>query len=121
MLELTTIERERLQVLQKREKDNRLYIRITVLLMLDDQFSISQIRRSLGLDQTTINRYIHIYQEQGLDAYLTLHYVGYTGKLTEEQEGQLDKELQDYLYINSQEIIDFIQKTFGETYTSERY
>ena len=46
-----------------------------------------------------------------LDAYLTLNYVGYTGKLTDEQEAQLDKELQEYLYINSQEIIDFIQKT----------
>ena len=88
MLQLTTIERERLQVLQKREKNNSLYIRITVLLMLDDQFSISQITRSLGLDQTTINRYIHTYQEQGLDAYLTLNYVGYSGKLTDEQEAQ---------------------------------
>ena len=47
-----------------------------------------------------------------------MNYVGYTGKLTDEQEAQLDKELQEYLYINSQEIIDFIQKTFGETYTS---
>ena len=116
MLQLTTIERERLQVLQKREKNNSLYIRITVLLMLDDQFSISQITRSLGLDQTTINRYIHTYQEQGLDAYLTLNYVGYSGKLTDEQEAQLDKELQEYLYINTQEIIDFIQKEFGATY-----
>ena len=116
MLQLTTIERQRLQALQKREKNNSLYIRITVLLMLDDQFNISQITRSLGLDQTTINRYIHIYQEQGLEAYLTLNYVGYTGKLTDEQEAQLDKELQEYLYINTQEIIDFIKKEFGVIY-----
>ena len=60
MLQLTKIERERIEVLQKREKDNRLYIRITVLLMLDDHFSISQITCSLGLDQATINRYIHL-------------------------------------------------------------
>ena len=117
MLQLTTIERQRLQALQKREKNNSLYIRITVLLMLDDQFSISQITRSLGLDQTTINRYLHIYQEQGLEAYLTLNYVGYSGKLTDEQEAQLDKELQEYLYINTQEIIDFIQKEFKATYS----
>ena len=116
MLQLTTIERQRLEALQKREKNSSLYIRITVLLMLDDQFSISQITRSLGLDQTTINRYLHIYQEQGLEAYLTLNYVGYSGKLTDEQEAQLDKELQEYLYINTQEIIDFIQKEFGATY-----
>ena len=116
MLQLTKIERERLEVLQKREKDNHLYIRITVLLMLDDSFSVKQISRSLGLDQTTINRYIHLYEEQGLEAYLTLNYVGYTGKLTPEQEAHLDKELQENLYINTQEIIDLIQKMFGATY-----
>ena len=59
MLQLTPIERQRLLALQKREKNNSLYIRITVLFMLDNQFNISQITRSLGLDQTTINRYIY--------------------------------------------------------------
>ena len=117
MIELTAIERQRLQVLQKREKDSHLYIRITVLLMLDDQFSIKQIGRSLGIDQTTVNRYIHAYEEKGLESYLTLNYVGYSGRLTEAQEAELDKELQEYLYINTQEIIAYIETTFGYTYT----
>ena len=117
MFHLTAIERTRLQVLQKREKDSHLYIRITVLLMLDDKFSVSQISRSLGIDQTTVNRYILYYQEQGLEAYLTLKYVGYMGKLTAEEEAELDKELQEYLYINTQEILAFIKSEFGKTYT----
>lgn len=117
MIVLTDIERKDLRQRQRKEKDNHLYIRITVLLMLDSNFSIPQIAISLGIDQTTINRYIHKYQEEGLMRYLTLNYVGYNGKLTEAQLAKLDKELQEYLYINTHEVLDFIKSEFGTTYT----
>jgi transposase len=116
MINLTEIERGQLRLLQKRERGSDLYIRITVLLMLDGGFSISQIEYSLGINQTTVNRYILKYKEEGLDAYLTLNYEGYSGKLTGEEIAILDKELQDFLYINTYEIIDFIETEFGKTY-----
>ena len=117
MLKLTDIEREHLRRLQQRERGSDLYIRITVLLMLDSGFSVSDVELSLGIDQTTVNRYLNKYKSEGLDTYLTLNYVGYSGKLTASQEAELDKELQDYLYINTYEIIDFIQTKFGQTYS----
>ena len=117
MFHLTDIDKSHLRVLQKREKDSHLYKRITVLLMLDGGFSIAQITVSLGLDQTTINRYIHLYNDQGLEAYLTLNYEGYSGRLSESEITTLDNELQEFLYINTQEVIAFIQKQFGKTYT----
>jgi transposase len=117
MLKLTDIEREHLRRLQQRERGSDLYIRITVLLMLDSGFSVSDVELSLGIDPTTVNRYLNKYKSEGLDTYLTLNYVGYSGKLTASQEAELDKELQDYLYINTYEIIDFIQTKFGQTYS----
>jgi transposase len=118
MIQLTEIERADLRQRQRKEKNNQLYIRITVLLMLDNHFSIPQIERSLGIDQTTVNRYINSYKEVGLSKYLTLNYVGYEGKLTTTELEQLDKELQDYVYINTYEVISFIKTQFGKTYTS---
>jgi transposase len=119
MVQLTEIERADLRQRQRKEKNNQLYIRITVLLMLDSHFSIPQLERSLGIDQTTVNRYINSYKEVGLSKFVTLNYVGYEGKLTVTELEQLDKELQDYLYINTYEVIDFIKTQFGKTYTSK--
>lgn len=112
MITLTDTERADLRAQQKSERGSDLYIRITVLLMSDSGFSVSEIELSLGIDQTTVNRYFRLYESAGLDAYLTLNYVGYSGKLTEAQTTILDKELQDYLYINTYEIRDFIKSEF---------
>lgn len=117
MIALTDIERNELRARQRREKNNQLYIRLTVILMLDSGLTIPQIENSLGIDQTTINRYIHKYEDIGLAKYLTLNYVGYEGKLTATELTQLDKELQEYLYINTYEVIDYIKRTFKKTYT----
>lgn len=117
MIRLTDIERKDLRERQRKEKNNQLYIRITVLLMLDSHFSIPQIEGSLGIDQTTVNRYINAYKEAGLSQYLTLNYVGYEGKLTTLELSELDKELQTFLYINTYEVIDYIKSQFGKTYT----
>ena len=81
MIQLTDIERQDLRQRQGKKKNNLLYIRITVLLMLDSHFIIPKIEISLGIDQTTVNRYIKTYKELGLSAYLKLNYVGYGGKL----------------------------------------
>jgi transposase len=85
--------------------------------MLDSDFSIPQIEISLGIDQTTVNRYINSYKAIGLTEYLTLNYVGYEGKLTTTELLQLDNELQEYLYINTYEVIEYIKTQFGQTYT----
>ena len=53
MLNLTDIEREDLRRLQKRERGSDLYIRITVLLMLDGGFSVSDI--ALEVSEKKIN------------------------------------------------------------------
>lgn len=117
MITLTDIERTSLRKRQRTEKNNHLYIRITVLLMSDSGFTVHQIETSLGIDQTTINRYMNKYQELGLSKYLSLNYVGYNGKLSATELTKLDKELQEYLYINTHEVINFIKREFGKTYT----
>ena len=117
MLNLTDIDRRQMRQLQRTEKNKSLYVRLTVLLMFDDGFSVQQIETSLGIDQTTINRYLRLYQSSGLKVYLTLNYQGYSGKLTAQEESILDQELQDFLYINTHEVIVFIEKKFNKRYT----
>jgi transposase len=116
MIRLTDIERADLRAHQKRERGSDLYIRITVLLMSDCGFSVSDIEQSLGIDQTTVNRYFRLYESVGLEQYLTFNYVAYEGKLTASETAILDKELQDYLYVNTYEVIAFIKREFGKDY-----
>jgi transposase len=117
MLTLTEQDRSTLRLRQKTETNKQVYVRITVLLMLDLNLSISTICACLNIDQTTINRYINAYKEQGLSDFLTLHYVGYGGKLSESEEQVLNDVLQKDLHINSQQIITLIETQFGKTYT----
>ncbi|MBL7814569.1 MAG: IS630 family transposase [Saprospiraceae bacterium] len=116
MISLSDIERFELRKLQKKERHSSLYIRITVLLMSDSGFSVEQIEQSLGIDQTTVNRYFRMYESVGIESYLTLNYVGYSGKLTKSEIAILDAELQNFLYTTSYEVIAFIEEKFGKTY-----
>ncbi|NJL77538.1 MAG: transposase [Saprospiraceae bacterium] len=93
-------------------------MKVTVLLMIPLGNSFENIAVSLGISIPTIQLYSQTYQDKGLDFYLENHYLGYRGKLNEEQKEVLKTELNTNLYATSQEIVDFIASKFGIQYTS---
>lgn len=102
---------------QRRERNKKRYVKITTLIMLGEGFSVEQTAKALGVSTATIYRYKELYEEKGLDDYLSDNYVGYSGKLNEQQIQRLAEELDTYLFINTQEIIDWVESEFGELYT----
>ena len=66
MKELDDDTRQRLRSMQRREKDKRRYVKITVLLMLDAGFSVEQTALALGIDGATVYRYIEHYDNSAL-------------------------------------------------------
>lgn len=108
---------KRLRFLQRTNKDRRVFIKVTVLLMLHKQYTPGEIADSLGIDDATVYRYRQAYESRGLDDYLKSNFVAYSGQLDTIQEHQLTEELRSNLYINSQEIVNYIEHAFGVKYT----
>jgi transposase len=114
-LEESTI--KELRRLQRSSKDRRVYIKATVILMLHKQFSAQDIADSLGIDDETVHRYRRAFQALGLQSYLDAGFVPYTGKLSDEQEAQLCAEVRANLYLDSREVVAYIEHTFGIRYS----
>jgi transposase len=119
MIKLDEDTRAQLRQIQRREKDRRRLIKITVVLMLDGGFTAEQIAFTFGIDASTVYRYAEIYQRSaGLGDYIQDKYVHYTGKLTAEQIDLLQQELRSRLYRTASEVASFIAKRWGIRYAS---
>jgi transposase len=108
---------QRLHTLQRVEKDKRVYIKVTVLLMLHKGCTPQLIAESLGIDDSTVYRYRQGYEELGLEDYLKTFFVAYSGQLTIQEEQHLEEELRERLYINSKEVAAYIEREFGVRYS----
>lgn len=81
-LTLTEVERAGLRALQKERRDEAGYVKVTVVLLLDEGRSVASIAEDLGLDDGTVYRYSQFYQPHGLTKYLTADQARYWGLLT---------------------------------------
>ena len=119
MLELDDRTRTELRRLQKKNRNNRLFIKITVVLMLDQGFTPAEIAIAFGIDESTIYRYQQAYLDKGLDSLLPFNYQTYEGKLTNYQLTILKEELTNNRYITSQRVADFIKQRFNKHYSPD--
>lgn len=115
--QLTTDEYKKLRKLQRHERNSRNYKKITVLIMLHNDYKINDIESALGLDDNTIRRYASLYSEAGLMEYLQDHYVGCSGKLSIEQESELVFHLAENLYIDSNLVRSYVCSMYGVQYS----
>lgn len=101
-LKLSDSERVLLKEIQRNEKGKRNYVKVTLLLGLDQGQSIGVLSSLLGINESTAYRYISQYKEKGLEDYLENNYVGYWGKLNSFQLARLQEELRKNVYTDSQ-------------------
>ena len=66
---------------QRNAKERLVYIRATVIQMLDMGKGVEEIEFVLGIDSSTIYRYYKFYHEKGLDEYLKTGFEGYWGRM----------------------------------------
>lgn len=117
MIQLTDDIRQELRRAQRIEHDKRCYTKITILLMLDGGFSVSDVAFSFGLDDSTIYRHIEAFTQRGLDEYLSSSWSGSQPKLNDQQRQALSKQLQEHLYGSAQEIVAWIAQQWGVFYS----
>lgn len=98
-------------------RDKLAYMKLSVLVMLDEGFTQEVISVSLGIGIGTVNKCKKKYDSDGLDGYLDRHYVPYCGKLSDEQLAQLETEVETGLYTTCAQIAEWVYNKFGISYS----
>lgn len=90
-------ERTKLFRLERQVTDKKTVKRIQAILTLDSGYSIKQVAEVLLLDEDTITKIKKKYDKGQFSDWLKNAYKGYTGKLTKEQEEDIDRHVQESL------------------------
>lgn len=98
-------------------RDKDAYMKLSVLVMLDEGESFERIAVILGISQGTVRNCRHKYEADGLPKYLDRHYVPYTGRLSNEALAAVEAEVSSGLYTTSLQLVDYIERAFGQKYS----
>lgn len=98
-------------------RDKVAYMKLSVLVMLDEGLTQEMTATLLGIGLGTVNNCKRKYEDDGLDKYLDKHYVPYSGKLTDEQLARLEDEVCTGMYSTCSQINDWIENNFGFRYS----
>ena len=106
-----------LKVLHKAQRDRRFADRLKAIIHLGGGWTVGEVAEALLVDTKTIYLWLEIYQQGGTDALLTLNYEGKSSKLTDAQQEELAKHLDENTYLDSKAISDYIKQTYGVVYS----
>ena len=98
-------------------QDKLAYMKLSVLVMLDEGVTQETIAVLLGIGSGTVNKCKKKYDSDGLDGFLDRHYVPYQGKLSDEQLAMLDSAVEHGIYSNCAQVAAWVEERFGITYT----
>ena len=110
--QLSPVEIATLKTFHRTLRDRRLADRIKAVVLLGSGWSVAEVAQALLIDESTVYHWLEKYQHGGKDALLTLCYSGKACSLTEKQQKELAKHLDENTYRTSKEIRLYIQKTF---------
>ena len=105
-----------LKALHKQQRDRKKADRVKAVVLLGTGWSVPQVAEALLVDVSTVRLWREKYQQGGEDELLTLHYQGKESKLTDAQQAELAKHLDEKTYLDSKAISQYIQKTYGVEY-----
>jgi transposase len=97
--------------------DKNAYMKLSVLVLLDEGLSQPQVSVFLGIGLGTVNNCKQKYEEESLAKYLDRHYVPYQGRLKDEQLAELEDELEQGLYTTCAQVGHWIKERFGVAYS----
>lgn len=118
IISLLPDERIELIRLEKQIKDKKAAIRIRVVLALDAGYTEKEVAEILLLDEDTVTRWKAKYNKrQFFSDWLGEEYTGYKGKLTDNQEKEVEELVKKNVVTDCQEIVDFIRIHFNKFYT----
>ena len=106
-----------LSVAHRKAREKWAADRIKTVYLLGLKWRIADICTALMLTENTVRHYYNVYQQGGLKALLTTHYVNERSYLKGGEIKQLEKHLMQIVYLRVEDIIRHVKKTFGVTYS----
>ena len=116
-VELTDADRQHLRQLQKQQRDDDGYVKVTVVLMLDAGWGAGQVAQALGLDDGTVYRYAQAWQQLGREKYLLHEARSYWGLLCSAGLAALSREVEQTLYCDVRAIGAWLRRYWGVDYS----
>lgn len=117
-LAITAEEKVQLRALARTTKDAKTAIKIRVILALDAGHSARHVAELFLIDEDTVTALKQKYQKRRyFSDWLALACRGYGGKLTRDQQLELDQHIQFETITDSREIVDYVKDHYGITYT----
>lgn len=112
---LDDIERAKLRIQHKQERDGRIRDRIKAVLLYDKGWSFQQIAEALLLSDDAIRNHI---EEYNVSKKLCPKSGGSQEKLSYQQSQELEIHLQEHTYLFVKDIVIYVWLTFQKTYTT---
>jgi transposase len=103
--------------LHRKQRDRKKADRLKAIILLGSGWSVAEVAEALLLDEKTIYHWLEKYQHGGTDGLLTLCYTGKDCSLTEQQQEELAKHLDDTTYLTVKEIRQYVKKKYKVFYT----
>lgn len=116
-VELTDADRQHLRQLQKQQRDDEGYVKVTVILLLDKGRPATMIADDLGLDEATVYRYAQAWQQLGREKYLLHETRSYWGLLCSAGLAALSREVEQTLYTDVRAIGVWLTRYWGVAYS----
>lgn len=100
----------------RRKKAKEAY-KLNAVILLGTGWSVDEVAEALLLDRDTVSDYIARYRQGGIKSLLASFYVSKKPQLTDDQLRKLEAELDQHIYLNTQQICDYVSTTFSVSYS----
>lgn len=115
---LTAKEKYDLKRMHRKTKNRQDADKIKAILMFSDGYTATEIAEVLLLDDDTVRTWIKSYWEkENLYSWLDKNYVVYAGKLSKEEELEVENYVNKNVINDSKQVKEFIEKKFAKIYS----
>ena len=109
--QLTTGQIASLKALHRLQRDRKKAYRVNAIILLGSGWTVAQVAEALFVDEKTVRIWYEKYLHGGENELLTLCYSGKEPLLSETQQQELAKHLDEHTYLDSKAVAHYIEKT----------
>lgn len=91
--------------------------KINAVILLGTGWTYRQVEEALLIDDEALRDYAKRYREGGIEELLKSQYKGRSSQLNDDQQKELCEELDGEIYLNTAQIIEFVERKFKVKYT----
>lgn len=100
----------------RRKKAKDAY-KLNAVILLGTGWSVDEVAEALLLDRDTVSDYVSRYRQGGIKSLLALFYVSKKPQLSDDQLRELENELEQEIYLNTQQVCNYVLSAFKVSYS----